>query len=425
MTILEDAKELQGDLVRLRRALHAEPEIGLHLPRTQEKVLAALDGLPLELTTGTALSSVTGVLRGGRPGPAVLLRGDMDALPVAEAGGLDYASRIPGQMHACGHDLHTAMLVGAAKLLCARREALAGDVVFMFQPGEEGYDGARLMIDEGVLEASGARPVAAYALHVALGQAANGVFRTRRGPLLAASDSVRVTVRGRGGHGAAPHLALDPIPAACEMVTALQTFVARSFDTFEPLVLTVGVFQGGTASNVIPDQVRFDATVRTFSAETQTRVREGVFRVCEGVAAAHGLKVEIDYTEEYPVTVNDDTEAEFAAGVVADLYGEQRFSWIPQPVPGAEDFSRVLAEIPGAYVFLGAVPAGTGGAVPGGTAPGGTAPGGGAPSGAVTSGAGTNGAGPMNHSPLAVFDDGVLADGAALYSELALRRLAA
>ncbi|MFF0447439.1 M20 family metallopeptidase [Streptomyces sp. NPDC004609] len=395
MTILDDAKTLQGDLVRLRRALHAEPEIGLHLPRTQEKVLAALEGLPLEVTTGTALSSVTAVLRGGRPGPAVLLRGDMDALPVTESTGLEYASRIPGQMHACGHDLHTAMLVGAAKLLCARRAELSGDVVFMFQPGEEGCDGARLMIEEGVLEASGARPVAAYALHVGLGKTANGVFGTRRGPLLAASDSVRVTVRGRGGHGAAPHLALDPIPAACEMVTALQTFVARTFDAFDPLVLTVGAFRSGTASNVIPDRARFDATVRTFSTGTQERVREGVLRVCRGIAAAHGLEVDIDYTEEYPVTVNDDTEAEFAAGVVADVHGEHRFAWVPQPVSGAEDFSRVLAEIPGAYVFLSAVPAGT------------------------------DGTGPMNHSPLAVFDDGVLADGAALYGELALRRLAA
>lgn len=203
MTILDDAKALQGDLVRLRRVLHAEPEIGLRLPRTQEKVLAALEGLPLELTTGSVLDSVTAVLRGGLPGPAVLLRGDMDALPVTESTGLEYASRIPGHMHACGHDLHTAMLVGAVKLLCARRASLAGDVVFMFQPGEEGYDGARLMIEEGVLEAAGARPVAAYVLHVTLGQSGTGVFRTRRGPLLAASDSVRVTVRGRGGHGAA------------------------------------------------------------------------------------------------------------------------------------------------------------------------------------------------------------------------------
>lgn len=394
MSLAEDAHALHDDLVRLRRTLHAEPEVGLHLPRTQEKVLAALDGLPLEIATGTGLTSVTAVLRGSRPGPTVLLRGDMDALPVGERASVDYASRIPGQMHACGHDLHTSMLAGAAHLLSARREHLAGDVVFMFQPGEEGFDGAGLMLEEGVLEASGSRPVAAYGLHVSASMPPRGVFVTRRGPLMAASDVVRVTVLGRGGHGSAPHATLDPIPTACEMVTALQTFAARSFAPFDPVVVTVGSFHAGTAANVIPDDARFDVTVRTFAPETREKARAGIIRVCSGIAAAHGLDVDVDYVEQYPVTVNDDTEAEFVADVVAEVHGPERFAWSPQPATGSEDFSRVLDEVPGAFVFLGACP---------------------------TDRDPTTAA--YNHSPLAEFDDSVLGDGAALYGELALRRL--
>ncbi|MFI9328765.1 M20 family metallopeptidase [Kitasatospora sp. NPDC052868] len=394
MSVREDARNLHGDLVRLRRALHAEPELGLTLPRTQDKVLAALDGLPLEITTGEGLTSVTAVLRGTRPGPTVLLRADMDALPVAERADLAYASRTEGAMHACGHDLHTAMLAGAAQLLSARRGELAGDVVLMFQPGEEGYDGAGHMVAEGVLDASGERPVAAYALHVTSAGHPNGLFATRRGPVLAASDRLRVTVRGAGGHGSMPHLAKDPIPAACEMVTALQTFITRSFDPFDPVVLTVGAFHAGTADNVIPDAARFEATVRSFSAASHGRIKDGAVQLCRGIAAAHGLDLDIEYAEQYPLTVNDAVEAEFAADVVADLHGENRFAWAPQPGTGSEDFSRVLAEVPGALVVLGACP----------------------PDRDVRRA-------PYNHSPLAVFDDRVLGDGAALYAELALRRL--
>ncbi|MEV6247837.1 M20 family metallopeptidase [Streptomyces sp. NPDC051742] len=394
MSVCEDARSIQGDLVRLRRALHAEPELGLELPRTQDKVLAALDGLPLEIATGNRLTSVTAVLRGALPGPTVLLRADMDALPVAERAGLAYTSRTEGVMHACGHDLHTSMLAGAAQLLSSRRDELAGDVVFMFQPGEEGQDGAGHMLGEGVLDASGERPVAAYALHVTSAGFPNGMFATRRGPVLAASDSLRVTVRGAGGHGSMPHLANDPVPAACEMVTALQTFITRGFDPFDPVVLTVGAFHAGTAGNVIPDEARFTATVRSFSAASHGRIKDGAVQVCRGIAAAHGLDVQVDYAEQYPLTVNDPAEAEFLADVVADVHGEERYAWAPRPATGSEDFSRVLDEIPGAFAVLGACP----------------------PDRDVRKA-------PYNHSPLAVFDDGVLGDGAALYAELALRRL--
>src|SRR3954462_1658245 len=211
---------MQDELVTLRHTLHRRPEVGLRLPQTQETVLQALDGLGLEVSTGRELSSVTAVLRGSRPGPAVLLRGDMDALPVQEETGLDFSSEVDGAMHACGHDLHTAMLVGAARLLSAHRDALAGDVVFMFQPGEEGWDGAGYMLREGVLDAAGQRVASAYGMHVMSAMSPRGQFTTRPGTLMAASDELRVTVRGAGGHGSAPHLGRDPIAGAPPPVRA-------------------------------------------------------------------------------------------------------------------------------------------------------------------------------------------------------------
>lgn len=275
MTVQDEASAIAGDIAELRHAIHREPEIGLDLPKTQAKVLDALGGLPLAITTGERLTSVTAVLRGGRPGPTVLLRGDMDALPVKEQTGLPFESRIDGAMHACGHDLHTAMLAGAARILCARKAELGGNVIFMFQPGEEGFHGARHMIDEGVLDAAGPdKPAAAYALHVLSGTLPHGAFGVRPGPMLAAADTLRVTVTGHGGHASSPHQSADPIPAACEIVLALQTMVTRRFDVFDPVVLTVGSFHAGTTDNVIPDDAIFDATVRTFSTAARERIRE-------------------------------------------------------------------------------------------------------------------------------------------------------
>ncbi|MFC4998144.1 M20 family metallopeptidase [Dactylosporangium cerinum] len=384
---------LREDLIELRRDLHRHPEIGLDLPHTQRRVLAALEGLPLEVSTGTALSSVTAVLRGGRPGPVVLLRGDMDALPVAELADVPFASAVPGVMHACGHDLHTAGLVGAAHLLAARREELAGDVVFMFQPGEEGHNGAGLMIDEGVLEAAGRPADAAYGLHVVT-DFPRGVFAGRPGPLMSAAAGLFVRVVGAGGHGSAPHDARDPIPAACEMVLALQTMVGRRFSPFEPVVVTVGAFHAGTLRNVIPDEAVFEATVRTFSADAAKQIAEDSVRLCEGIAAAHGLHADVRFETEYPVTVNDDAEFAFVADTVTGLFGTDRFHHMEHPDPGSEDFSLVLQRVPGAYLFLGAA--------------------GGDDQPVVH----------HNHSPRVVFDDDVLYDGAVLLAALAERRLA-
>ena len=394
MNVADATSGLLHDLVRLRRELHREPELGLHLPRTQERVLAALEGLPLEVSRGRSLSSVVALLRGGAgSGAAVLLRADMDALPLTEQTGLDFAAP-SGRMHACGHDLHAAMLVGAARLLASQRDELAGDVVFMFQPGEEGYDGAQHMIDEGLLDAAGSPLLAAYGLHVVSAKLPHGVFATRPGPLLAGVDVLRVTVRGQGGHASLPHLARDPIPAACEMVLALQTMVTRRFDVFDPVVLTVGLFQAGTWPGVVPSSAHFEASVRSFSTESSARIREESVRLCEGVASAHGLDAEVAARTLCPVTVNDAREAEFTAAVIQEVFGEERFQLSPHPVPASEDFSRVLDAVPGAFLLLGACPPEM-----------------------------NPDTAPLNHSDTAVFDDSLLVDGAQTYAQLALKRL--
>jgi amidohydrolase len=392
-TLRDDAHALAPELVAIRRRLHQHPEVGLQLPKTQEIVLAELEGLGLEVTTGTSTTSVTAVLRGSGSGPSVLLRGDMDALPITEDTGLDYASQEPGAMHACGHDMHTAMLIGAAKLLTQHKASLAGDVVFMFQPGEEGFEGAAHMLREGVLDAAGQRVSAAYGMHV-MANIDRGVFTTRPGTLMAASAALTVTVRGSGGHGSAPHHAKDPVAVAAQLVGDLQTLVTRRFDVFDPVVITIGEFHAGTARTIIPDEAKFDATVRTFSNETQDRVAEEAVRLCHGVAAAYGLEVEATFRREYPATINHAQHAAFVEDVTTETFGSDRFRIMPAPLAGAEDFSRVIQEVPGCYMMLGAR---------------------------------VDDAGPSvadNHSPRVRFDESVLPDGALLHSHLALRATA-
>lgn len=391
MTFAAQAALLTDELIALRRALHADPEVGLDLPRTQQRILDALAGLDLEINLGQATTSVTAVLRGGRPGPVVLLRGDMDALPVVEQTGLDFAST-NGSMHACGHDLHVTGLVGAAKLLAARRAELSGSVIFMFQPGEEGEGGARHMIEEGVLDAAGEPVVAAYGVHVATGE--YGVFETRPGTLMAGANELYVTFHGKGGHGSQPQTSVDPVPALLEYGLALQTMVTRRFSVFDPVVVTVTQLSAGQAVNVIPPSATLGATVRTLSkASIDTLITE-TKKLADGIAAAHGCTAEVDFQSDYPVTINDADEARFALEVAAEVFGADRSRELPAPHMGSEDFSYVLERVPGAFVFLGVTP----------------------PSMDLSQAA-------WNHSPLVVFDDAALPDQAAYLAELAWRRL--
>ncbi|HEY9335677.1 MAG TPA: M20 family metallopeptidase [Kribbella sp.] len=398
MRTRELAEQFREEIVTLRRALHQVPEYDLDLPKTQQLILDALAGLPLEITLGKELSSVTAVLRGGAGQMSsvrrvVLLRGDMDALPVTERTDVPFASQHPGMMHACGHDLHVAGLVGAAKVLSALRDELPGDVVFMFQPGEETSGGAPIMIREGVLDAAGRRADAAYGLHVGSSSQPLGMWSSRPGSFMAAADQLHVRVVGAGTHGSTPYRGKDPIPVLCEIVTALQTLVTRQFDVFDPVVLTVGRIAGGTKENIIPDDAFFDATVRTFSEAARAKVQEASIQLVEGLAAAHGLQVEAEYQVGYPVTVNNEAEFDFARETIVDVFGADRFRERPNPRCGAEDFSYVLQEVPGVYLNLSACASADPDAAP------------------------------DNHSPLANFDDSVLPDGAALLAELAVRRL--
>lgn len=392
-SFLDSAQEIQNELVAIRHAIHKQPEIGLDLPKTQAKILSSLADLNLEVTPGKELSSVTAVLRGKSSDKTVILRADMDALPVTELADIEFKSEIDGAMHACGHDLHVAMLVGAAKLLTANKDQLNGDVVFMFQPGEEGYDGAGHMIKEGVLTASGKKANATYGIHVMSAGIPNGSFTTKPGTMMASSDELHVTVVGMGGHGSQPHTAKDPIPVAAEMISALQLLITRSFNAFDPVVITVGQFHAGTKANIIPDTAEFQATIRTFSDENRNRIQSEAVRLCESIAEGYGLTAEVRVVEQYPVTVNNDDHARFVGQVTKEVFGEAGFLEMPYPIAGAEDYSRVLAEIPGSYVFLGA---------------------------SVDKDFAKS---EVNHSPRAMFDDSVLYRGTALLSELAVRSL--
>ena len=353
-----------AEAVALRRAIHAEPEIGLHCPLTSAKIRAALAGLPLEWREGPSTTGLVAILRGGAAGyegragdngRTVLLRGDMDALPLTEETGLPFASTVPGRMHACGHDSHTAMLVGAAKALAMRAETLPGTVVFMFQPGEEGHHGARHMIADGLLDDPA--PDAAFALHISPNHAA-GLVVSRAGTLMASTDTLRVTVTGRGGHAAMPHDCVDPIPVACEIVLALQAHVARRVPVSDPAVLSITRMDAGTAHNIVPDSVHLLGTLRTLSEERREMLRAAFARLCEGIAAAHDATAIVAIDPGYPVTVNDERAVALVRDRALAIGGEAGWAMMP-PMMGAEDFSYVLQKVPGAMSFIGVAPPGT------------------------------------------------------------------
>lgn len=346
----DDAENLLPDLIELRRAIHREPELGLQNPKTLAKIKAALAGLPLEYREGPSTTGLLAVLRGPSNGRTVLLRGDMDALPLHEDTGLDFASETSGAMHACGHDTHVAMLVGAAKMLCARREQLTGTVYFMFQPGEEGHHGARFMLDDGLLDPL---PNAAFALHI-MPNAPHGIFTGRAGPLLASSDVLSIKITGKGGHASMPHDAVDPIPVACEIVSAIQTMVTRKVSVFDPAVITIAKIEAGTTNNIIPECANLVGTIRTLSPRRRAMVAEELHRLAPGIAAAHGCEAQVHIEQGFPVTMCDDHAVRFGQEVVETTFGTESWKTLDAPIMGAEDFAYVLEKVPGAMFFLGA-----------------------------------------------------------------------
>ena len=335
-------------IVALRREIHREPELGFDTVKTAAKVLAALDGLPLEIQTGVAENGVVATLEGEGDGPTVGLRADMDALPIYEETGLPFASETDGKMHACGHDGHTSMLVGAVHALSGMRHRLNGTLRFFFQPAEEGEGGGKVMVDAGVADDVDS----IFALHLWPGLPF-GRAATKAGPIMAAADAFEMTVRGAGGHGAMPHLTADAIAMAAQIVTALQTVVSREVDPVEPAVLTVGEIGAGTAYNIIPETARLGGTVRTLNEHLRRKMPERMEHLARGVAQGMRGDVEFDYEFSYPVTVNDEDAARRALGVAGDLLGEENAIELTNPSMGAEDFAYFLEKIPGAFIWLG------------------------------------------------------------------------
>jgi amidohydrolase len=393
--LLERARSIEPDVLDLRRRLHRIPEIGLDLPRTQRVVIEELSALGLEPVAGAGLGSVTAVIAGSRPGRTVLLRADMDGLPVTEDTGLEFASTIPGAMHACGHDIHVAMLIGAARLLLEMRAELPGHVLLMFQPGEEGHHGARLMLEEGLLDASGEMPAAAFALHIST-RYPTGTINVRAGPMLVAADTFSITVLGRGGHASTPHLAVDPIAAAAAIVIGLQTMVGRRINAFDPAVVTVARIESGTTTNVIPETATLAGTIRSVSEATRSTVHTRIRELADGIAAAHGASAEVTIEPGYAVTRNDPAVVDEVQEVGRQIVGADEVITMDAPNMGAEDFSYVLQRVPGAMAFLGARPRD----LPEEMAP-------------------------QNHSNHVVFEELALAIGIAMHVGVALRLLGA
>ena len=362
-------QDYQQHLAPLFKHFHQHPELSHMETQTAKRLAKELRAAGFEVTEGVGKTGVVAMLKNG-PGPLVMMRADMDGLPVEEKSGLPYASKAKQidwdgnevhVMHACGHDTHTAMLVGAARLLSNHRDQIQGRVVFMFQPGEEGHAGARFMLDEGLLDVgplsdgSSSEVTGAFAIHTT-SSLPTGFISTRGGPIMASSDTLVIRVIGRGGHGSEPFRTLDPIPAACEIVGAMQSMITRRINVFNPGVLTVTQVHAGTAFNVIPEFAEVFGTIRAISEVTRRMIHDGVRRVAEGIAAAHGLEVTVELTDGYDVTVNSPTYASTAGNIVKEVIGNDRFIELPNPVMGAEDFGYVLNHVPGAMVFLGATP---------------------------------------------------------------------
>jgi len=393
--LLDRARAILPDLIPIRRAVHRHPELGLDLPETQRRIAAELVALGLEPMLGKGLSSVVATIGKDRPGRTIVLRADMDALPLTEETGLSFSSEIDGQMHACGHDTHVTMLLGAARLLVeglrANPASLPGPVRLMFQPGEEGFFGARVMLEEGLLDDLTAEHARGFAIHITT-LFPTGEIHLRAGAYCASADNFTITIRGSGGHASAPHNAKDPIPVAAEIITALQVAVTRSVNVFDPTVLTIGHLHAGTTTNIIPERAFMRGTFRCVSDERRAMMPDLIKRVVQGVASAHGVRAKVEFSALYPVTVNDASVNEGVGEIARSLLGEGDVQEMPAPIMGAEDWSYVLQKIPGVMVSLGARPRDR-----------------------KLTGY------PQNHSNLVVFDEDAMAVGAALYAAVGQR----
>ena len=351
MTVIKEIKLLHDEMTEWRRDIHQHPELKFEENRTSDLVAAKLEEFGIEIHRGLAKTGVVGTIRNG-DGPSIGLRADMDALPLEEKNTFKHASSNPGKMHACGHDGHTAMLLGAAKHLAASKN-FKGTVNLIFQPAEEGGGGGELMIKEGLFEMFPVDSV--YGLHNWPGMPA-GTFGVGSGPIMAAADMFDLTINGRGGHAAFPDQCIDPIVVASQVVSALQTITSRNTHPVDSVVITVTQIHAGDAYNVIPDSVRMHGTVRTFQTETRAKIPSSMLRVAEGVCAAYGTTCELNYMSGYPTTINSVPETEISAKAVVDLLGEDKIILNPTPSMGAEDFSYMLEARPGCYVWLGIGP---------------------------------------------------------------------
>ena len=391
--LLQEAKQYAATLTEIRRELHQIPEFGLELPKTQARILQSIEGLG-EITLGKNLNSIVLVIRGANPGPTVLLRADMDALKVVEETGLDFAST-NGYMHACGHDLHMAAGIGAAHLIHSNRDQLNGNVAIWFQPGEEGHHGADVMIEEGMLMASGEKPIAAFGLHV-FTSLPLGPIACKPGPLMASAGDLHATFYGSGGHGSMPWLSKDPVTPMVEAISSLQVMLNKAFDQFDPVILNVGWIRAGddATTNVIADSASFGATVRTFSEANTKKLHELAPKLIHSIAEGYGVRAEVEFGRATKVLMNNPAAVESVRKVAKELVGETGYIEMDKPIAGGEDYASIVAEVPGAFVFLGACPP----EIDFNTAP-------------------------TNHSAKAMFDDSVLPLGAALLASLAFEQL--
>jgi hippurate hydrolase len=353
MPIINRIAEFQDELTEWRRDIHAHPELGFEEFRTSDLVARRLAEFGIEVHRGLARTGVVGTLRGnGQSGRAIALRADMDALPMPEANEFGHASKNPGKMHACGHDGHTVMLLGAARYLAETRN-FDGTVHFIFQPAEEGAGGGQVMVQEGLFERFPAEEV--YGLHNMPGLP-EGVFAGRPGPMMAAADRLHITVGGKGGHAALPHRTVDPVVIASHIVTALQTVASRTADPIDSIVVSITMFHAGTAENVIAEEAKLAGTVRSFSPALRELAEQRIREIATGVALALGGSADVVYRRGYPATVNHAPQVEKALAAAARVSGPERVDAEVDPVMGGEDFAYMLLEKPGAYIFLGAGP---------------------------------------------------------------------